>query len=70
MEIGLLRTDMHHGDRLGAGDQRQRVVERPVSLAGSVSGDEHALANALERAGKETTRTGLPLSTIRSSSRS
>jgi hypothetical protein len=51
VHIGFLRADMHHRDRLGIAEERQRVMERPVGLARSVPGDEHPSANAREGAG-------------------
>jgi hypothetical protein len=33
VQIGFMTSDIHHGDRLGIADKRQRVMKRPVGLA-------------------------------------
>jgi hypothetical protein len=47
----LLRSDVHHGHRLGLSKERQRIVYRAHRLARPVPGDERAPADRIESAG-------------------
>ena len=51
LEVPLRRSDKYHGDGFGVRQQRQRVIQRPVRLAGPVPGDQDALSDGFETPG-------------------
>ena len=49
LAAAVLGIDRHHRHFLGAGQKRQRIVERARHLARGIPGDQHVAADPLER---------------------